>query len=107
LTGGPLSTRSPPRHCEELTGIDSGLRDAAKGRFATDDEIEAVFAKHRRPWRSSGPGGRLPIWIRFFPTPRSITRRRSHHLRNASPSFWQCYEKLPAPVRELAAVRPL
>jgi hypothetical protein len=52
-------------------------------------------------------GGRLPIWIRFFPTPRSITRRRSHHLRNASPSFWQCYEKLPAPVRELAAVRPL
>jgi predicted transcriptional regulator len=34
---------------EELEGIDRGLRDAAEGRFATDNEVEAVFAKFRRP----------------------------------------------------------
>jgi predicted transcriptional regulator len=34
---------------EELQGIDRGLRDAAEGRFATDDEVEAAFAKFRRP----------------------------------------------------------
>ena len=34
---------------EELTAIDRGLRDAAEGRFATDEEVEAVFAKYRRP----------------------------------------------------------
>jgi predicted transcriptional regulator len=33
---------------EELEGIDRGLRDAAEGRFATDEEVEAVFAKFRR-----------------------------------------------------------
>jgi predicted transcriptional regulator len=33
---------------EELAAIDRGLRDVAEGRFATDAEIEAVFAKHRR-----------------------------------------------------------
>ena len=34
---------------EELEGIDRGLRAAAEGRFATDQEVEAVFAKFRRP----------------------------------------------------------
>ena len=34
---------------EELAGIDRGLKAAAEGRFATDAEVEAVFAKHRRP----------------------------------------------------------
>jgi predicted transcriptional regulator len=34
---------------EELDGIDRGLRDAAEGRFATNEEVEAVFAKFRRP----------------------------------------------------------
>jgi predicted transcriptional regulator len=34
---------------EELEGIDRGLRDVAEGRFATDEEVEAVFAKFRRP----------------------------------------------------------
>ncbi len=34
---------------EELEGIDRGLRDAAEGRFATDDEVEATFAKFRQP----------------------------------------------------------
>jgi len=34
---------------EELAGIDRGLRAAAEGRFATDAEVEAVFAKFRRP----------------------------------------------------------
>jgi predicted transcriptional regulator len=33
---------------EELAGIDRGLRDSAEGRSATDEEVEAVFAKHRR-----------------------------------------------------------
>jgi predicted transcriptional regulator len=33
---------------EELAAIDRGLRDVAEGHFATDAEVEAVFAKHRR-----------------------------------------------------------
>jgi hypothetical protein len=33
---------------EELVGIDRGLRDAAAGKFASQGEVEAVFAKHRR-----------------------------------------------------------
>jgi predicted transcriptional regulator len=32
---------------EELAGIDRGLRDAAEGRFATDQQVEAVFEKFR------------------------------------------------------------
>jgi predicted transcriptional regulator len=32
----------------ELEGIDRGLKAAREGRFATDVEVEAVFAKHRR-----------------------------------------------------------
>jgi hypothetical protein len=32
---------------EELAGIDRGLRAAAEGRFATDHQVEAVFAKFR------------------------------------------------------------
>jgi predicted transcriptional regulator len=33
---------------EEIEAIDRGLRDAAEGRFATPEQVEAVFAKHRR-----------------------------------------------------------
>ncbi len=33
---------------DETAGIDRGLRDAAEGRFATEAEVEAVFAKFRR-----------------------------------------------------------
>jgi hypothetical protein len=33
---------------EELAGIDRGLKAAREGRFATDQEVEAVLAKHRR-----------------------------------------------------------
>jgi hypothetical protein len=33
---------------EELLGIDRGLKAAEEGRFATDEEVEAVFAKYRR-----------------------------------------------------------
>ena len=33
---------------DELDGIDRGLRAAGEGRFATDSEVEAIFAKHRR-----------------------------------------------------------
>ena len=32
---------------EELAGIDRGLKAAREGRLATDEEVEAVFAKHR------------------------------------------------------------
>jgi predicted transcriptional regulator len=32
---------------EELTGIDRGLRAAAEGRFATDEEVEAALVKLR------------------------------------------------------------
>jgi len=32
---------------EELAGIDRGLRAAAEGRFASDQQIEAAFAKFR------------------------------------------------------------
>ena len=32
---------------EELEAIDLGLRDAAEGRFASDQEVEAAFAKFR------------------------------------------------------------
>jgi predicted transcriptional regulator len=31
----------------ELEGIDRGLRDAEQGRFATEAEVEAAFAKFR------------------------------------------------------------
>jgi predicted transcriptional regulator len=31
----------------ELAGIDRGLAAARQGRFATQDAVEAVFAKHR------------------------------------------------------------
>ena len=33
---------------EKLEGIDRGLKAAREGRFATDEEVEAVIAKHRR-----------------------------------------------------------
>jgi predicted transcriptional regulator len=33
---------------EELEAIDRGLRDAAQGRFATREQVEAVFAKYRK-----------------------------------------------------------
>ena len=32
----------------ELAGIDRGLADARAGRFATDEQVAAVFARHRR-----------------------------------------------------------
>jgi hypothetical protein len=34
---------------EELAGTEHGLSDLAADRFATDEQVEAVFAKHRRP----------------------------------------------------------
>jgi predicted transcriptional regulator len=33
---------------EELAGIDRGLKAAREGRFATDKQVDAVFAKHRQ-----------------------------------------------------------
>jgi predicted transcriptional regulator len=33
---------------EESAGIERGLRDAAEGRFATDPEVAAAFAKFRQ-----------------------------------------------------------
>jgi predicted transcriptional regulator len=43
LKGG--SYRATP---EELAGVDRGLEAAREGRFATDEEVEAIRAKHRR-----------------------------------------------------------
>jgi hypothetical protein len=33
---------------EELAGIDRGLKDAAADKFASSEQVEAVFTKHRR-----------------------------------------------------------
>jgi hypothetical protein len=33
----------------ELAGVDRGLKAARLGRFATDAEVEAIYAKHHRP----------------------------------------------------------
>lgn len=33
---------------QELAGIDRGVADADAGRFVSDAEVAAVFAKHRR-----------------------------------------------------------
>jgi hypothetical protein len=43
LKGGVYEATS-----EELAGIDRGLEAAREGRFATNDEVAAVLAKHRR-----------------------------------------------------------
>lgn len=43
LKGGAYDATS-----EELKGIDRGLKAAREGRFAADEEVEAVFAKYRR-----------------------------------------------------------
>ena len=32
---------------EELAGIDRGLQDSAEGKFASEEQVEAVFAEHR------------------------------------------------------------
>jgi predicted transcriptional regulator len=32
----------------ELEGIDRGLRDSAEGKFASENDVEAIFEKHRR-----------------------------------------------------------
>jgi predicted transcriptional regulator len=33
---------------DELRAVERGLREAAEGKFVSDEDIEAVFAKHRR-----------------------------------------------------------
>ena len=43
LKGGVYEATS-----EELAGIDRGLEAAREGRVATNDEVAAVLAKHRR-----------------------------------------------------------
>lgn len=43
LAGGKYHATSA-----ELAGIDRGLKAAEEGRFATDEQVEAVFVKHRR-----------------------------------------------------------
>jgi hypothetical protein len=50
LLAGDRARRNVPYKAtpEELEAIDRGLRDAAEGKFATDEEVEAVFAKFRR-----------------------------------------------------------
>jgi predicted transcriptional regulator len=43
-----LKSRNYHATTEELAGIDRGLKAAREGRFATEAQVEAVFAKHRR-----------------------------------------------------------
>ena len=43
LKGGEYCATS-----EELAGIDRGLKAAREGRFATNEQVEAVFSKRRR-----------------------------------------------------------
>ncbi len=33
---------------DELAGIDRGLSDAAEGKFASAEDVDALFAKYRR-----------------------------------------------------------
>ena len=42
---GPDAYRASP---EELAAIDAGLTEAARGEFASDDEVEAAFARFRK-----------------------------------------------------------
>jgi len=44
-----LRGRSYKATAEELIGIDRGLRAARQGRIASDEDVAAVFAKHRTP----------------------------------------------------------
>jgi predicted transcriptional regulator len=34
---------------EELAGVDRGLKAAREGRFAKDEDVQAVLSKRRRP----------------------------------------------------------
>lgn len=34
---------------DELRGVERGLREAAEGKFATAEEVEATFARYRKP----------------------------------------------------------
>lgn len=34
---------------EELADVEAGLEQAERGEFATDEEVEAVFSRYRRP----------------------------------------------------------
>ena len=43
-----LSGGSYHATANELRGIDRGLKAAREGRFASDTEVEAVLARHRR-----------------------------------------------------------
>jgi hypothetical protein len=43
LTGGVYRATQ-----DELEGIDRGLKDAGDERFATNRNVEGIFAKHRR-----------------------------------------------------------
>ncbi len=43
-----LATTSYQPTEAELAGIDRGLADARAGRFAPDEQVATVFARHRR-----------------------------------------------------------
>ena len=44
-----LKGRSYRATAEELAGIDRGLEATREGRIASDEDVAAVFDKHRRP----------------------------------------------------------
>jgi predicted transcriptional regulator len=43
-----LNERRYHATARELDGIDRGIKAARDGRFVTDEDVEAVFAKHRQ-----------------------------------------------------------
>ena len=43
-----LQDNTYPATPEEVAAIERGLREAEQGQFATEAEVEAVFAKYRR-----------------------------------------------------------
>ncbi len=57
MTAGPKdkarATKSYRATPAELKAIDEALAAVERGEIATDEEVEAVFAKYRRP---SSPG---------------------------------------------------
>ncbi len=48
LSSSTMITGTYDASPEELAAIDRGLADAKAGRFATEEEISAIFNKYRR-----------------------------------------------------------
>ena len=74
---------------EDLASIDRGLRDSAEGRFATAEEIEATFAKFRRPCRLSPQKERVSILKKFSVLRKSIIPTSLPSLKAGLTKSWR------------------